>query len=79
MGNILITGHGHRNYGVEAIAMAMEIAHMARRDREVEALERATPAPEAKPNRRNDGTKIGRNEMCPYCKSGLKFKRCCGR
>jgi len=25
-----------------------------------------------------DGRKIGRNEPCP-CKSGKKFKRCCGR
>lgn len=22
--------------------------------------------------------KIGRNEICPKCESGLKFKRCCG-
>lgn len=21
---------------------------------------------------------VGRNEKCPYCSSGLKFKRCCG-
>jgi uncharacterized protein YecA (UPF0149 family) len=22
--------------------------------------------------------KIGRNEICPKCESGLKYKRCCG-
>ncbi|WP_157899924.1 DUF1186 domain-containing protein [Luteitalea pratensis] len=29
------------------------------------------------PNRRSDGSKIGRNEPCP-CGSGRKYKKCCG-
>ena len=24
-------------------------------------------------------TKVGRNEICPFCGSGKKFKLCCGR
>lgn len=79
MGTIIITGD-HRDYGVEAIGMAMEIAHMARRNPEIEAVDRMREEARKPVSKRHaDGTKIGRNEMCPYCKSGLKFKKCCGR
>ena len=80
MANILITGEGRRDYGIEAIGMAMKVALMARHNPEVEAVSRMRKeVQKPKPRRHADGTKIGRNEMCPLCKSGLKFKKCCGR
>lgn len=80
MNKIIISGEGHRDYGAEAIGMAIEVAHMARRDHELESARRIRAAVQKpKPRRHADGTKIGRNEICPFCKSGLKFKKCCGR
>jgi len=77
--NKIIVGTGY-NYGTEAIAMAMEVAHMARHNPEIEAVGRMREEARKPVSKRHaDGSKIGRNEMCPYCKSGLKFKKCCGR
>lgn len=28
---------------------------------------------------RNQRAPVGRNMTCPNCKSGLKFKKCCGK
>lgn len=28
---------------------------------------------------KRESKKIGRNEICPLCSSGLKYKKCCGK
>ena len=30
-------------------------------------------------NKPKSSTRIGRNEKCPLCTSGLKYKKCCGK
>jgi uncharacterized protein YecA (UPF0149 family) len=37
-----------------------------------------SPKPWGKPAKMRTEPKIGRNQICPKCDSGLKYKKCCG-
>lgn len=71
-----------KKIGLLAIASAMAAGYEPMYEGKIES---ATPNWQRRKQPRGykviprEGAKPGRNMICPYCESGLKYKKCCGR